>query len=80
MTRRWMLLNSQGRPDALLTFSAGAVAVVLVKVLFLGVTFGSWSFGTIDAGLIAALLTPTLGAYTAKRVMGGKTDAGPGAP
>lgn len=73
--KRWMLKNSQGRPDALLTFAAGAVAVVFLKLLLNGVSVHGWNFGTIDAGLIAALLTPTLGAYTAKRLVGGKTDA-----
>lgn len=72
---RWMLRNSRGRPDALLTFAVAAVAVVLAKVLLQGVTVGTWSFGGIDAGLVAAVLTPTLGAYTAKRVAGGKADA-----
>ena len=69
------LHNSRGRPDALLTFSAGAVAVVLLKVLAHGVVANGITFGSIDAGTIGALLTPTLGAYTAKRIMVDKGQA-----
>ena len=70
-----MIRNSRGRPDALLTFSAGAVAAVIAKLLVSGVTIAGVGLGTLDAGLAAAVLGPTLGAYTAKRVMGGKADA-----
>lgn len=73
---RWMAHNSRGRPDALLTFAAWSVVVVLVKVLLHGVNVKGWSFGTIDAALVGAVLLPTLGAYTTKRVAGGKDDAG----
>jgi hypothetical protein len=72
----WMLRNSRGRPDALLTFSAGAVAVVLLKVLASGVVVGGVALGSIDATLAGAVLTPLVAAYTAKRVAGGKADAG----
>lgn len=74
----WMLKNSRGRPDALVTFAAGAVAVILLKVLLNGVSLavlGGVSFGTIDATLVGAVLLPTLTAYTAKRTIGGKADA-----
>lgn len=74
---KWMIRNSRGKPDALLTFSAMSVAVVLVKVLLSGVVVGTWTFGTIDAGIIGAVLAPTVGAYTWKRVVGGKNDAEP---
>lgn len=74
----WMLKNSRGKPDALITFSAAAVATVLVKVLLNGVstTIGAHpiSFGTIDPTIIAAVLVPTIGAYTAKRLRGGRND------
>ncbi len=49
--------------------AASGVAVVLGKVLLAGVAikYGehSISFGTIDGGLVAAVLTPTLGALVA---------------
>ena len=63
----WMLVNSRGRPDALLTFAAGAVVTVLLKTLLNGVVVGAVHFGTIDASLAGALLASTLGAYTWKR-------------
>ncbi len=53
------LKNSRGKPDAMLTFSAATLAVVLGKVVF----------GGLDAGTIGALLTPTLGAYVGRRWM-----------
>lgn len=63
--------NSDGKPDAVLTFSLLAFLVVLVKFLIAGVVLDlngvNYSFGTIDASVIAALLTPTLGAYVGRR-------------
>lgn len=70
----WKLCNSRGRPDALLTFAAAGVVVVLGKLLLAGVTISAAgrtvSLGAIDTGAIAAVLTPLLGAYTAKRISG----------
>ncbi len=43
----------------------GSVAVVLVKVVLNGGSAFGVSFGTIDAGVIAAILTPTVGAFVA---------------
>ncbi len=68
---RWMLLNSRGKPDAMLSIAVVSVAVVLVKFLFGGAVI-SWSgnsitLGQLDAASIAAMLTPTLGAYVARR-------------
>lgn len=70
----WMLKNSRGKPDALLTFSVLAVTVVLAKILLNGVVYKTWNFGTIDANLVGAVLVPTLGAYTSKRVFGTKEE------
>lgn len=70
----WMIKNGRGRPDALLTFSATSVLVVLLKVLLNGVAYKGLTFGTIDAALVGAILLPTVGAYTTKRVVGGKDD------
>jgi hypothetical protein len=80
-----MLKNSRKQPDALMTFSVWAVLFVLVKVLLMGVkvVWGthSFDFGTIDALVVAAVLTPTVGAYTTKRIMlapgGAKTEHPP---
>jgi hypothetical protein len=58
-----------GTRDILGKSAIATVGVVLLKVLFAGasVKLGeqAYSFGTIDAGMVAALLTPTLGAYVA---------------
>lgn len=70
----WMIRNSRGRKDALLTFSVMSITVILIKVLLNGVNIKGWSFGVIDASLVGAVLVPTLGAYTTKRVVGGKED------
>lgn len=74
-----MVKNSRGKPDALLTFSLISVLTVLGKVLLNGATIGPVHCGTIDAALIGAVLVPTVGAYTVKRVKGGKPDAEHGA-
>lgn len=69
----WMIKNSRDKKDALLTFAVAAVVVILIKVLLHGVTItiGTkvFSMGAVDAGIVAAVLGPTLGAYTTKRVM-----------
>ena len=63
--------NTDGRKDAVLTFAAMGFFVVILKVLLAGVVY-PWAgkvitFGTIDAATIAAILTPTLGAYVSRR-------------
>lgn len=63
--------NTSGKPDAMLTFAVAGLGVVLTKFLMTGIslTFGGhpMDFGTIDGTSIAAILTPTLGAYVARR-------------
>lgn len=63
--------NSDGKRDPILTLAIISVIVVLLKVLGSGVTFNFGgapvSFGTIDGGLVGAILTPTLGAAVAHR-------------
>lgn len=71
----WMLKNSIGRPDAMLTVAICSTAVVLIKVLVSGVVYGQFHAGVIDGGLVAATLTPTLGAYVARRWHGTKSEA-----
>ncbi len=64
-----MFTNSDGKRDFLLTASVTALATVLAKVLLAGVSFKGFTFGAApDAALVGALLVPTLGAYTYKRV------------
>lgn len=63
--------NSDGRRDPILTLAIFATVIVLLKVLVSGVTFHITGmpvdFGTIDGGLVGAILTPTLGAAVAHR-------------
>ena len=63
--------NSDGKRDPILTLAIFAVVVVLLKVLANGVSFtvmgAPVSFGSIDGGLVGAILTPTLGAAVAHR-------------
>ncbi|MHB8407932.1 MAG: hypothetical protein ACYDHY_07600 [Acidiferrobacterales bacterium] len=63
--------NTKGRPDSMLTISLLGFAVVLFKFILSGVTmtlFGhEVNFGTVDAATVAAILTPTLGSYVARR-------------
>lgn len=67
---RW-IRNTAGQPDAILTFACVGFLIVIVKVLIAGVKLSIFGhdvhLGDIDGGVIAALLTPTLGAYVARR-------------
>lgn len=71
MSALW-IKNTAGKEDAVLTMAFFAFAGVMVKFMLSGVSVSlsaghSFSFGTVDAGVIAAILTPTLGAYVARR-------------
>jgi hypothetical protein len=63
--------NTDGKPDAVLTMATLGFITCILKVLLAGaaLTLGAKTFaaGTIDGGIIAAILTPTLGAYVARR-------------
>jgi hypothetical protein len=63
--------NTKGKQDAALTFALGGCVLVATKVLFGGtdLLWGPVHFvvAPIDAASIAAVLTPTLGAYVARR-------------
>jgi hypothetical protein len=78
---KFWIKNTDGKPDAMLTFAAIAFAVVIFKFLLAGVSFKikgqDVSAGQVDASTIAALLTPTLGAYVARRHSETKYGAGP---
>ncbi len=67
-----MLLNdSSGNPSLTHTMSIVSFVIVMFKVFFGGVSISigssAYSFGSIDSFSIAAILTPTLGAYVARR-------------
>lgn len=63
--------NTDGKPDAVLTLTLWGFIVVIVKVLLAGTVLTlksiSYKMGDIDAATIAAVLTPTLGAYVGRR-------------
>lgn len=62
----WMQ-NSQGKEDSMLTLGVISLGVVLVKFFLSEMSFGSIIFGQLDGMVVAAILTPTLGAYVARR-------------
>lgn len=70
MKLRW-IRNTDGKPDAVLTMAFMGFIVVLLKVLIGETTFDlgdhTYTFGGIDATVVGALLTPTLGAYVTRR-------------
>jgi hypothetical protein len=67
---RW-IKNTDGRPDAVLTFASAAVFVVLARLTFAGLEINlgniKWVIQTIDGTTIGAVLLPTLGAYVSNK-------------
>jgi hypothetical protein len=63
--------NTDGKPDAVLTLTIIGFFTCLIKVLASNVALElsghSVNFGNVDGASIAAILTPTLGAYVARR-------------
>lgn len=70
--------NTSGKPDAVLTMTLLGFVAILFKFVLSGVSAEiagvPIDFGDIDASSIAALLTPTLGAYVARRYTDTKYD------
>lgn len=62
----WMQ-NSDSKPDAMLTLGVVSLGVVLLKFFLSEMSFGTIVFGQLDGMVVAAILTPTLGAYVARR-------------
>lgn len=66
-----LLKDTAGQKSLTATLSVVTFVVVMIKVLFGGGSIKyddySFSFGTIDAASIAALLGATLGAYSFRR-------------
>ena len=61
-------LTGSDEPSFTTTAAALALGAVLVKTVMVGVVVAGVQLGTApDAGVIAALLTPTLGAYVIRR-------------
>lgn len=66
--KRWFK-NGDGKEDAVLTMAWIGFLVIIFRILVSGLEFKVYGqmlkFSSIDAGIIAAVLTPTLGAYVA---------------
>lgn len=56
-----------GQKDTMLTMAVIATLAAVFKFLVNGVAVNNINLGTVDATLLAALLTPTLGAYWARK-------------
>lgn len=69
--------DTSGNKSLTATMAMIGFAVVMVKVLLSGGSVGPVSFGTIDSLSIAAILTPILGTYTARRWGQGLPEAKP---
>jgi len=67
---KW-IKNTDDKRDAILTFALIGFIVVIFKLLVSGGSFliggNTYTFGEITAAEIGAILTPTLGAYVARR-------------
>jgi len=64
-----LLKNSRGNPDFLMTASALTLGAVLLKFVLGGAVIGPVQFGPMPgADLVAALIGPTLAAYTVRRI------------
>lgn len=63
--------NTDGKKDAVLTMTFIGFLIIALKLLMAGCTIiyngNSFTFGSIGAAEIGAVLTPTLGAYVARR-------------
>lgn len=63
----WIKHPRSKKPDTMLTLAVVATLTALGKFALNDVVIGSVNFGTMDATLLAAMLTPTLGAYVARK-------------
>jgi len=69
---KWMMKNSAGKPDAMLTFAAISFAVVTLNLLLS--SFGSFdfkelaiTFNALDASVMSAYLGVAFTAYVSRR-------------
>jgi len=74
----WLKHPRSGEPDTMLTLSTLSTLTVLVKFLLndvvLNILGNTYKLGTVDAGVIAAILTPTLGAYVMRKMKDSPDD------
>ncbi len=63
----WLTNPGNKKPDTMLTLATYSLVVILIKFIFSEITVGPVTFGQLDGAVIAAILTPTLSAYVARR-------------
>lgn len=63
----WILHPQTKKADPMLTLAVMSTVVVLLKFIFSGVEVAGVKIGPLDAGVVASLLTPTIGAYAIRR-------------
>lgn len=75
---RW-IKNTSGKEDAMLTLAVIGFVIVVAKLLLAGnsimISGDVYNFGALSAAEIAAILTPTLGAYVTRRHTDCKWDS-----
>lgn len=69
----WITNPGTGDEDTMLTLAVYSLAIILIKFLGSEMTFGPVTFGNLDGAVVASILTPTLGAYVARRYTDNKT-------
>ncbi|HEU5118692.1 MAG TPA: hypothetical protein VFT74_19010 [Isosphaeraceae bacterium] len=74
------ITDTSGNKSLTATLAVVGFFVTMLKLLLSGASISigsfSYSFGNIDAAMIAAVLTPVLGTYTARR-WGSPASSGP---
>lgn len=65
--KMWITNPGTGKEDTMLTLAVYSLAIILLKFLGSEMQFGPVTFGNLDGAVVAAILTPTLGAYVARR-------------
>lgn len=63
----WLKHPNTGRYDTMLSLAVYALGAVLLKFVFSEINLGPVMMGQLDAGVVASILTPTLGALAFKR-------------
>lgn len=63
----WLKYPGTQKYDTMLTLAVYSLAAILLKFLGSEMSFGPVTFGNLDGAVVAAILTPTLGAYVARR-------------
>lgn len=63
----WIKHPNTGKYDTMLSLALYALGAVLFKFVFSEISLGPVMLGQLDAGVVASILTPTLGALAFKK-------------